>query len=65
MSDFAWIALIIIVYLVVIRPMFQGIVQKPGADKKQTNSTKPRPNNSNQASQKKDDSDYVDYEEVK
>ncbi|MFN0276459.1 MAG: hypothetical protein ACKVPJ_11980 [Chitinophagales bacterium] len=61
MSDVTWIALIIIFYLLVIRPMMQGFSNKsPGKEKRDTRkatSEKEKPQNQ--------DSGYVDYEEVK
>ncbi len=58
MNDFAWIAFILIVYMVVIRPMVQGILKKEPGSKGNNNPPK------NPTSKKKDD-DYVDYEEIK
>lgn len=58
MSDFAWIAFIIIVYIVVIKPLMQGVLQTP---KKAGG-----PGNGSQVKQQeKGDADYVDYEEIK
>lgn len=61
MSDFAWIALVIIVYMVVIRPMMQGILNQPSKD----NSTSPKNQGSPKQSKQGKDGDYVDYEEIK
>jgi len=58
MSDFAWIVFIIIVYMVVIRPMVQGILKKDPNSKGNPNIPKNPPT-------KKKDDDYVDYEEIK
>lgn len=59
MSDFAWIALIIVVYMVLIKPLVEGIMQggngKPGAGKAQQGMRKGKP----------EGDDYVDYEEIK
>ena len=58
MSDFAWIAFILIVYMVVIRPMVQGILNQ---DPKSKGNTYPPKNTKSN----KHDDDYVDYEEIK
>ena len=58
MSDFAWIAFILIVYMVVIRPMVQGILKQDPKSKGNTNPPK-------NTTSKKNDDDYVDYEEIK
>ncbi len=63
MSDLAWVAFIIIVYMIVIKPMMQGILQP------NTNNNRPKPNNTPRrtpdSTQKKEGGDYVDYEEIK
>lgn len=64
MSDFAWIAFIIIIYLLVIRPMFQGAVGKQ-MPPKPGNNTRTNNNPPGKQPDKKTDGDYVDYEEVK
>lgn len=65
MSDFAWIIFIIIIYLLIIRPMFQGAVNKqpPSPNKGSDINKKPAP--SGNANNKNNESDYVDYEEIK
>lgn len=59
MSDFAWIALIIVVYMVLIKPLVEGIMQggnsNPGGSKASEGMRKG----------KNDRDDYVDYEEIK
>ncbi len=65
MSSFVWIILVIIVYLLVIRPMFKNTVNKPVTDHKPKIKIKNKPGPSSKSSDKKDDDDYVDYEEVK
>ncbi|MBK7442154.1 MAG: hypothetical protein IPL12_17200 [Bacteroidetes bacterium] len=63
MSDLAWVAFIIIVYWIVIKPMMQGILQP------NTNNNRPKPNNTPKRTaepqQKKEGGEYVDYEEIK
>ncbi|MEZ5014169.1 MAG: hypothetical protein R2794_07745 [Chitinophagales bacterium] len=57
MSDLAWIALIIIVYMVAIKPMMQGMLnQKPP---KQNGNKKPADTKAGSR-----DGDYVDYEDI-
>lgn len=63
MSDWAWIALIIIVYLVVIKPMFQGIVQTPNSRNNKNPNLKNSQTRKNTA--EKNNDEYVDYEEIK
>ncbi|MBC8047593.1 MAG: hypothetical protein H7Y00_12410 [Fimbriimonadaceae bacterium] len=65
MSDFTWIALIIIVYMVVIRPMIQGIVQKPTGKPSQNKTEAKKTPASEKNNSNNPDNDYVDYEEVK
>ncbi len=61
MSDLAWVAIIIIVYMVVIKPMMQGMVNQQGKGK----STQPKTPGTPPQKQQGKDGDYVDYEEVK
>lgn len=64
MSDFAWIAFIIIIYLLVIRPLFQGAVGKPMPPRSGNNTIK-KNHPPVDTTDKKNEGDYVDYEEVK
>jgi len=57
MSDLLWIAFIIILYIVIIKPLFQGVMDAPKSAKQQTKAKEPE-----QASKP---GDYVDYEEIK
>ena len=65
MSDFAWIAFIIIIYLLVIRPMFQGAVNKQGPEQNRRSDMKRKPSPPAENSGKNREGDYVDYEEIK
>lgn len=60
MSDLAWVAFIIIVYMMVIKPMMQGILKQPP-----TSSPRPKTNQTATPKQHTKDGEYVDYEEVK
>lgn len=64
MSDITWIAILIIVYLMVIKPIMQGMRQKPAtsAGKQENSSDKPS-QKKNEA--EKQNNDYVEYEELK
>jgi len=61
MSDLFWVAFILIVYLVVIKPMMQGMLNKPANGQPKQPKTPGTPQQKKQGK----DSDYVDYEEVK
>lgn len=63
MSDVAWIALIIVVYLAFIKPMMQGVMQTPQKDggKGKAESRK----SGGKESDGSRDGDYVDYEEIR
>jgi hypothetical protein len=63
MSDLAWIALIIVVYLAFIKPMMQGVMQTPQKGG-QTEKKHPHATPEKKAGPSKD-GDYVDYEEIK
>jgi hypothetical protein len=64
MSDITWVALIIIVYMLVIKPMMQGMVKKSGGTIEKQN---PQRNKASKPEGKPESygNDYVDYEEVK
>ncbi len=64
MSDFAWVALIAIIYFVVIRPLFQGAVNKPVNDQNSKTEVKNKRQSPSDSHMKNND-DYVDYEELK
>ncbi|MFI5173125.1 MAG: hypothetical protein ACHQFW_12090 [Chitinophagales bacterium] len=64
MSDLAWIALLIILYMVIIKPMMQGMVQPERTNTQQRTEVKKNSPSSEKKSGNKND-DYVDYEEVK
>ncbi len=61
MSDFAWIALVIIVYMVVIKPMMQGILNQPAKGQPSSPKSQGAPKQPKQGKE----GDYVDYEEIK
>lgn len=63
MSDLAWIALIIIVYQLLIRPLMQGMVQSNKGGNGTVRTDKSGPHRPEQQRNKGDD--YVDYEEIK
>ncbi len=63
MSALTWIALILMVYLVVIKPMFKGLVERGGA-KNNNQQNKPHTSTKNR-NPKEERDDYVDYEEIK
>lgn len=64
MSDITWIAILIIVYLMVIKPIMQGMRQKPAAStgKQEKSSYKPSQKNNEMENH---NNDYVEYEEMK
>jgi hypothetical protein len=63
MSDITWIALIIIVYMLAIKPIMQGMANKPANNtvKQKSEIRKTTPSSKKPA----DTTEYVDYEEVK
>ena len=65
MNDFLWIAFIIIIYLVVIKPMIQGIMQNPKPPVDQNKQQTEKPGKAGNADSNNRDKEYVDYEEIK
>lgn len=65
MRDFVWIALIIVIYLLVIKPLFQGVANKPAGNNNPLNrENKNKSSGANNSNGKNDKGEYVDYEEV-
>ena len=65
MSDFAWIIFIIIVYLLILRPMFQGAVNKQPPSPNKGSDTNKKSAPAGNTNNKNNEGDYVDYEEIK
>lgn len=63
MSDLAWVIFSIALYLVIIKPMMQGILQIPKSRPPQ-NSNKQNKATTNKSASHDKNSEYVDYEEV-